>query len=70
MYDEDDLSLLDAEAELESPLDKIEPLTHESEVPKPDPEEMLALLVSPQPQQRMLAHVLFVTLKMGEQSPI
>jgi HEAT repeat protein len=55
MYDEDDLSLLDAETELESPLDKIEPLTHESEVPKPDPEEMLALLVSPQPQQRMLA---------------
>ncbi|BAZ41305.1 PBS lyase HEAT-like repeat protein [Calothrix sp. NIES-4101] len=55
MYDEDDLSLLDAEAELESPLDKIEPLTNESEVPKPDPDEMLALLVNPLPQQRMLA---------------
>lgn len=55
MYDEDDLSLLDTEAELESPLDRIEPLTDESEVPKPDPEEMLKLLESPQPQQRMLA---------------
>jgi HEAT repeat protein len=55
MYDEDDLSLLDAETELESPLDKIEPLTNESEASKPDPEEMLALLEHPQPPQRMLA---------------
>lgn len=55
MYDEDDLSLLDTETELESPLDKIEPLTNESEVSKPDPEEMLALLEHPQPPQRMLA---------------
>jgi HEAT repeat protein len=55
MYDEDDLSLLDPEAELESPLDRIEPLTEESEVPLPDPDEMLALLDSPVPQQRMLA---------------
>jgi HEAT repeat protein len=55
MYDEDDLSLLDAETELESPLDKIEPLTNESEVSKPDPEEMLALLEHTQPSQRMLA---------------
>ncbi|MDM9382525.1 MULTISPECIES: HEAT repeat domain-containing protein [unclassified Chlorogloeopsis] len=55
MYDEDDLSLLDAEAELESPLDQMEPLTAESEVPKPDPEEMLPLLEHSQPQQRMLA---------------
>ena len=55
MYDEDDLSLLDVEVELESPLDQIEPLTAESEVAKPDPELMLALLENPQPQQRMLA---------------
>ncbi|AFZ60209.1 HEAT repeat domain-containing protein [Anabaena cylindrica FACHB-243] len=55
MYDEDDLSLLDAEVELESPLDRIEPLTAESEVAKPDPELMLALLTNPQSQQRMLA---------------
>ncbi|YAF94979.1 MAG: HEAT repeat domain-containing protein [Nodularia sp. CChRGM 3473] len=55
MYDEEDLSLLDAEEELESPLDKIKPLTAESEVAKPDPEVMLALLENSQPQQRMLA---------------
>ncbi|MDD1420851.1 HEAT repeat domain-containing protein [Dolichospermum sp. ST_sed1] len=55
MYDEYELSLLDAEAELESPLDQIEPLTAESEVAKPDPELMLVLLENPQPQQRMLA---------------
>jgi HEAT repeat protein len=69
MYDEDDLSLLDAEAELESPLDKIEPLTHESEVTKPDPEEMLALLVSPQPQQRMLAARAFCDIEDGRAIP-
>jgi HEAT repeat protein len=69
MYDEDDLSLLDAEAELESPLDKIEPLTHESEVLKPDPEEMLALLVSPQPQQRMLAARAFCDMEDGRAIP-
>ncbi len=56
MYDEDDLSLLDnVEQELESPLDKMEPLTAESVVAKPDPEVMLALLESPHSQQRMLA---------------
>ncbi|MBK1988900.1 HEAT repeat domain-containing protein [Sphaerospermopsis aphanizomenoides BCCUSP55] len=55
MYDEDDINLLDHEADLESPLDYIEPLTAESEVAKPDPELMLTLLENPQPQQRMLA---------------
>ncbi|HLO86814.1 MAG TPA: HEAT repeat domain-containing protein [Nostocaceae cyanobacterium] len=63
MYDEDDLSLLDAEVELESPLDKMEPLTAESEVAKPDPEIMLALLENPQPQQRMLAARAFCDLE-------
>lgn len=56
MYDEDELSLLDVEAELlESPLDHLEPLTEQSEIPKPNPEVMLALLSNQQPQQRMLA---------------
>jgi len=55
MYDEYELSLLDTDAELESPLDQIEPLTAESEVAKPDPELMLVLLENPQPQERMLA---------------
>jgi HEAT repeat protein len=63
MYDEDDLSLLDAEVELESPLDKIEPLTAESEVVEVDAELMLALLEDPQPQQRMLAARAFCDLE-------
>ena len=55
MYTDDDLTLLDLEAELESPLDRLEPLEAETEVAKPDPEVMLALLNSPDPQQRTLA---------------
>ncbi|OKH12223.1 hypothetical protein NIES592_18595 [Fischerella major NIES-592] len=69
MYDEDDLSLLDAEVELESPLDKIEPLTTESEVSKPDPEEMLPLLEHPQPQQRMLAARAFCDIEDARATP-
>jgi HEAT repeat protein len=63
MYDEEDLSLLDLEVELESPLDHMEPLTAETEVAKPDPEVMLALLENPQPQQRMLAARAFCDLE-------
>ncbi|MBF2016160.1 MAG: HEAT repeat domain-containing protein [Rivularia sp. T60_A2020_040] len=55
MYDTDDDYLLDVEAELESPLDKMEPLSADSQAVKPNPEVMLALLENPQPQQRMLA---------------
>jgi HEAT repeat protein len=63
MYDEEDLSLLDLEVELESPLDRMEPLTAETEVAKPDPDVMLALLDNPQPQQRMLAARAFCDLE-------
>jgi HEAT repeat protein len=69
MYDEDDLSLLDIEEELESPLDKIEPLTDESVVAKPDPEVMLALLENPQPQQRMLAARAFCDIEDARATP-
>lgn len=55
MYTDDDLTLLDLEAELESPLDRLEPIEAESEVAKPDPEEMLVLLTSSDPQQRTIA---------------
>ncbi len=48
---DDDLSLLNTGAQPESPLDELD----DSEPPKPDPEEMLPLLESPEPQQRMLA---------------
>lgn len=63
MYDEEDLSLLDLDVELESPLDRMEPLTAEAEVVKPDPDVMLALLENPQPQQRMLAARAFCDLE-------
>ena len=69
MYDEDDLSLLDAEAELESPLDHLGPLSAESEIPKPNPEAMLALLENPQPQQRMLAARAFCDLEDSRATP-
>lgn len=47
------------DADLESPLDYME----ETEAPKPDPEEMLPLLESPEPQQRMLAARAFCELQ-------
>jgi HEAT repeat protein len=69
MYHEEDLSLLDTEAELDSPLDHIQPLTAESEVAKPDPELMLALLENPQPQQRMLAARAFCDIEYKQAIP-
>jgi len=69
MYDEYELSLLDTEADLESPLDKIEPLTDESEVEKPDPELMLVLLENIQPQQRMLAARAFCDIQDERATP-
>ncbi len=51
MDDYDDLKTLTDGDEFESPLDSMD----EVEPPKPDPEEMLPLLTSSQPQQRMLA---------------
>src|SRR4028118_2049219 len=55
MYDDDDLSVLDAAVELESPLDVLEPVDAESEAQQPNPEAMLALLTAPETPQRMLA---------------
>lgn len=69
MYDEDDLSLLDVEAELESPLDHMEPLSAQTETPKPNPEQMLALLEHPQPQQRMLAARAFCDIEDARATP-
>ncbi len=70
MYDEKELSLLEAEAEFESPLDSMEPLTEESEIPKPDPEEILPLLEHPQPQQRMLAARAFCDIEDARAMPL
>ncbi|NER27464.1 MAG: HEAT repeat domain-containing protein [Symploca sp. SIO1C4] len=55
MYSNEDLSVLDTVDDLESPLDQLEPVDADSEVTKPDPEEMLAMLTSPETPQRMLA---------------
>jgi len=63
MYDKDDLSVLDAELELESPLDDLDTLDTETEEPKPDPDTMLLLLQAPQNQQRMLAARAFCELE-------
>ncbi|HEY9674691.1 MAG TPA: HEAT repeat domain-containing protein [Waterburya sp.] len=63
MYDDDDLSVLDTEDELESPLDAIEPIDAESEAQKPNPEVMLALLTASETPQRMLAARAFCELQ-------
>lgn len=71
MYDDDDLSLLDIDdAELESPLDHLGPLTAETETPKPNPDAMLALLEHPQPQQRMLAARAFCDIEDERATPL
>lgn len=62
MYDDDDLTLLDPEADLQSPLDQLEPLDEE-EVAKPDPEAMLALLNAAETPQRMVATRVFCELQ-------
>ena len=59
MYD-DDLTVLDLESELESPLDHLEPV---DSVARPDPEVMLLLLESPDTNQRMLATRAFCDLQ-------
>lgn len=55
MYDNDDLSVIDIEEELESPLDALESDDADSEAEKPDPDEMLALLTAPEKSQQILA---------------
>ncbi|MGI0487620.1 HEAT repeat domain-containing protein [Pantanalinema rosaneae CENA516] len=63
MYDDDELSILDIEDDLESPLDQMAAVDAESAEPKPDPEEMLPLLESPDTNQRMLAARAFCELQ-------
>ncbi|MEM7555193.1 MAG: HEAT repeat domain-containing protein [Cyanobacteria bacterium P01_A01_bin.84] len=70
MYDDEELSLLEAEEELESPLDKMEPLSAESEVPLPDPDEMLKLLEHSESQQRMLATRAFCDIEDARATPL
>lgn len=63
MYNDDDLTVLDIEADLEDPLDQLAPLEDESAVPRPDPEVMLRLLNSEDVQQRILATRAFCDLQ-------
>lgn len=60
MYD-DDLTTLNPDLEFADPLDELGPPGEET--PQYDPEEMLPLLVSPDPQQRMLAARAFCELE-------
>jgi HEAT repeat protein len=60
MYDNDDLTVLNAELETD-PLDAIEPIDAEAE--KPDPDAMLRLLNSDNNQQKMLAARAFCELE-------
>lgn len=62
MYDEDELITLDPEVEFADPLDQLGPPEAESG-PQYDPEEMLPLLESTEPQQRMLAARAFCELE-------
>lgn len=63
MYDDEDLTVLDIETELESPLDKMGPIDAESEAQRPNPDAMLALLNSSETNQRMLAARAFCELQ-------
>lgn len=61
MDNKTDLSVLDFEADLESPLDRLDDLG--TPTPKPDPDAMLPLLSSPDVQQRMVAARAFCELQ-------
>ncbi|NJN02178.1 MAG: HEAT repeat domain-containing protein [Leptolyngbyaceae cyanobacterium SL_1_1] len=61
MYD-DDLTTLDADLDLESPLDRMAPVD-EAQGPQYDPDQMLLLLSSSETPQRMLAARAFCELQ-------
>jgi HEAT repeat protein len=69
MYN-DELSLIDTDEELISPLDELEPIGTESDTPSLDPEEMLTLLSHPEASQRMLAARAFCELKEERSIPL
>jgi HEAT repeat protein len=62
MYDEDELSVLEAEIELD-PLDQVGLDDDQTEAARPDPDAMLALLTSASHQQRILAARAFCELE-------
>jgi HEAT repeat protein len=62
MDDNDDLTVLNTAIELD-PLDHVGTVDAEEAIAKPDPDEMLRLLESPEPQQRILAARAFCELE-------
>ena len=64
--EDNDLSVINAPEALESPLDNWD----EAEAPKPDPEEMLPLLESAEPQRRMIAARAFCEIEDGRAVPL
>ncbi|NJK46981.1 HEAT repeat domain-containing protein [Candidatus Gracilibacteria bacterium] len=63
MYNDDDLSVIELEEELDSVTDPLESVELEPETSPPDPEEMLVMLTSDQTPQRMLAARAFCELQ-------
>ena len=67
---DDDLILLDTDEELESPLDRLESVESESDIPRPDPEQMLMLLADREASQRMVAARVFCELEEPRSIPL
>jgi HEAT repeat protein len=63
MYNDDDLSVIESEEELNSISDPLDSVELEPQTPPPDPEEMLVMLTSDQTPQRMLAARAFCELQ-------
>ncbi len=63
MHDDNELIAIDPDSQLESPLDRMEPVDEEESKPAQNPEEMLGLLSASDPSQRMLAARAFCEIK-------
>jgi HEAT repeat protein len=66
----DESSVLEFDIDLESPLDRLDPLGPSSAIPQPDVDEMLALLRSTDVQKRMLAARTFCELEDARAIPL
>ncbi len=69
MYEDDDLTSIDIEAALADPLDSLPGPQDAPESPPPDPEELLRLLASASPQERMLGARAFCEVQEGRAVP-
>jgi HEAT repeat protein len=68
MDDNDDLTILNTDIELD-PLDYVVAVDDEAAIATPDPDEMLRLLESPDPQQRILAARAFCEIEDSRSIP-